>query len=69
MTYNKETGRAATNRYRAKFDMIQVRVPQGERDKIAEHAANRGESMNSFVYRAIQQTIENDNLSTTIESE
>ena len=59
MTYS-EVGKAATNKYRAKFDMIQVRVPQGEREKIAEHAAKCDESMNAFVYRAINETMERD---------
>ncbi len=40
--------------------MIQVRVPQGEREKIAEHAAKCDESMNAFVYRAINETMERD---------
>ena len=59
MAYN-ETGKAATNKYRSKFDMIQIRVDQGVRDKIAKHALNQGESMNSFVVRAIQETMERD---------
>ena len=59
MTYN-EIGKAATNKYRSKFDLIQIRVPLGERAKIAEHAADRGESINTFVNRAIQETMERD---------
>ena len=34
----------------------------GERDKIAEHAANRGESMNAFINRAIKETMDRDNM-------
>ena len=59
MSYN-EIGKTATNKYRAKFDMIQIRVAQGERDKIFQHAKDQGESMNSFINRAIKETIEND---------
>ena len=59
MTYN-EIGKAATNKYRSKFDLIQIRVPLGEREIIAEHAADRGESINGFVNRAIQETMERD---------
>ena len=43
MAYN-EISKAATNKYRAKFSMLQIRVQQEERDKIAEHAAGRGYS-------------------------
>ena len=61
MAYN-EIGKAATNKYRSKFDMIQVRLPQGERQKIAEHATECGESMNAFVRRAILEAMERDKM-------
>ena len=61
MTYN-EIGKAATNKYRSKFDLIQIRVQQGERTKIAEHAAGRGESINGFINRAIRETMERDGI-------
>lgn len=59
MAYN-EVGRAATNKYRSKFDIIQIRVEQGEREIIVEHAKQHGESMNAFINRAIKEAIEND---------
>ena len=60
MAYN-EVGKAATNKYRSKFDLIQIRLQQGERQVISEHAAQHGESMNMFVTRAIKETMERDN--------
>ena len=60
MAYN-ETSKAATNKYRAKFSMLQIRVQQEERDRIAEHAAGRGESMTAFIRRAVRDTMERDN--------
>ena len=60
MAYN-EVSKAATNKYRAKFSMIQIRVQQKERDRIAEHAASRGESMNAFIKRAVRETMERYN--------
>ena len=60
MSYN-ETSKAATNKYRAKFSMLQIRVQQEERDRIAEHAAGRGESMTAFIRRAVRETMERDN--------
>lgn len=60
MAYNV-VGKAATNKYRARFDMIQIRVEQGERDKIYKHARNQGESMNAFINRAIKTVMEQDN--------
>ena len=60
MAYN-ETSKAATNKYRAKFSMLQIRVQQEERDRSAEHAAGRGESMTAFIRRAVRETMERDN--------
>ena len=60
MAYD-EVSKRATNKYRKKNDLIQIRTPLGERDKIAEHAANRGESMNAFINRAIKETMDRDN--------
>lgn len=61
MAYN-EASKAATNKYRAKFSMLQIRVQQEERDRIAEQAASRGESMTAFIKRAVQETMERDNV-------
>ena len=66
MAYN-EISKAATNKYRAKFSMLQIRVQQEERDRIAEHAAGRGESMTAFIRRAVQETMERDNAKSGIE--
>lgn len=61
MAYD-EVSKRATNKYRKKNDLIQIRTPLGERDKIAEHAANHGESMNAFINRAIKETMDRDNM-------
>ena len=50
----------ATKKYHEKLDNIQIRVPKGDKDKFAEHAAAQGESLNAFVARAIKETIERD---------
>ena len=60
MAYN-EIGKKSTDKYRAKFDFIQIRVEQGERAKISEHAKIRGESINGFINRAIKETMDRDN--------
>ena len=59
MAYNK-TILKTNNKYRSKFEFIQIRVEQGERDKIAKHAEKRGESMNAFINRAIKETMKKD---------
>lgn len=50
----------ASKKYHEKFDNLQIRVPQGEKELIARHAASRQESLNAFVRRAIAQTIQQD---------
>lgn len=50
----------ASKKYHEKFDNIQIRVPAGEKEQIANHASQQGESLNSFVRRAIQEAIQRD---------
>lgn len=61
MAYD-EVSKRATNKYRKKYDLIQIRTPLGERDMVAEHAASRGESINAFINRAIKETMDRDNM-------
>ena len=50
----------ASKKYHEKFDNIQIRVPAGEKEVIANYAAEKGESLNSFVRRAILETMDRD---------
>lgn len=51
----------ANNRYNAKaYDRINVAVPKGRKDIIKAHAEKNGESVNGFVNRAINETIQRD---------
>lgn len=52
----------ASKKYLEKFDNVQFRVPKGERDIISDHAKSQGESMNTFIRRAIAETMERDQL-------
>lgn len=61
MAYD-EVSKRATNKYRKKYDLIQIRTPLGERDMVAEHASSRGESINAFINRAIKETMDRDNM-------
>ena len=47
------------------FDELKVRVPKGKKETLQAHAANKGESLNGFVNRAINETVERDNANTT----
>lgn len=59
---NSEARIKANNRYNEKaYDRINIAVPKGEKDKIKSHAESRGESVNGFIKRAIDETMERDN--------
>lgn len=52
--YNNEFNKSA-------YDRINLAVPKGEKDKIKSHAESRSESVNGFIKRAIDETMERDN--------
>ena len=45
---------------KAKYEDLRVRVPRGKKNTIKAHADSRGESVNSFIGRAIDETMERD---------
>lgn len=46
-----------------KLDRINLTVAKGKKDIIKAHAAGKGESVNSFINRAIDETIARDDQS------
>ena len=44
-----------------KYDRINLTVPKGDKERIQAHAEARKESVNSFIQRAIKETMERDN--------
>lgn len=51
----------AVNKYMASnYDRINLTVPKGAKESIKSHAESRGESVNGFINRAINETIERD---------
>lgn len=58
-----EARRKASAKYlKETVENIQVRVPKGDKQKYKDHADKMGESLNSFVIRAMNETIQKDNL-------
>lgn len=55
-----EARKRANNNYIKSQDEIKVRVPKGKKEIIKSHAEAQGESLNGFVNRAIDETIERD---------
>lgn len=55
-----EARKRANDNYIKSLDEIKVRVPKGKKDEIKAHAETKGESLNSFVNRAIDETMQRD---------
>ena len=51
----------ASVRYLEKLDEVRIRMPKGKKATIQAHAEARSESVNGFINRAIQETMERDN--------
>lgn len=58
--YTPAQKKAAEKYLSEKVENIQLRVPVGQKALIKEHASIRGESLNRFLLRAIEETIQND---------
>lgn len=43
------------------YDRVVVTLPKGRRDEVKKHASDHGESMNAFIVRAVNETMERDN--------
>ena len=52
---------ACVNRYvKANYDRVNVTFPKGKKDIIKDHAEKRGESVNAFINRAIDEAMERE---------
>lgn len=60
MAVSKAQQKAVSKYMKENYDEIKVRVPKGQRDIIKSHAEIMGESINSFINRAISETIDNE---------
>ena len=61
MPASKAQQRAVSKYMKENYDEIKVRVDKGNKEKIKSHAQARGESLNGFINRAIDETMERDN--------
>ena len=51
----------ANNKWNAKaYDRINLTVPKGQKEIIKAYAESRGESMNGFICRVIEQAMEKE---------
>lgn len=50
----------ASKKYHAKFERLYIRITPENKTELDKHAALMNESVNSFVLRAISETMERD---------
>ncbi len=56
-----KTSAAVKNKWnKENYDRIETVVPKGKKEVIKAHAESRGESVNAFINRAIEETIQRD---------
>lgn len=60
MTKGYEIRKESNKRYLATQDEIKIRLPKGRKDEIKAHAEERSESVNAFITRAIDETMQRD---------
>ena len=61
MAVSKAQQKAVNKYMAANYDRVNVTMPKGKKDVIKAHAETRGESVNAFIGRAIDETMEHDN--------
>ena len=60
MTVSKAQQKAVSKYMKENYDVYQIRMPKGKKDVIKAHAEARGESVNAFIGRAIDETMARD---------
>lgn len=60
MPASKAQQRAVSKYMKENYDVYQVRMPKGRKAEIKAHAEARGESLNGFINRAVDETMERD---------
>ena len=64
MAVSKAQQRAVSKYMKENYDEIKVRIAKGEKEVIKTHAEAHNESVNAFINRAMQETMERDNATT-----
>lgn len=60
MPTSKAQQKAVSKYMKENYDEIKIRTPKGKKAKIKAYADSKGESINGFVNRAIDETMNND---------
>ena len=60
MAVSKAQQRAVAKYMKENYDNVQLRMPKGKKDKIKAYAESKGESINGFINRIIDEVIQNE---------
>lgn len=60
MATTKASQKAVNKYMKENYDRINLTVPKGKKEKIKEHAESRGESVNGFINRVVDEAMERD---------
>lgn len=60
MPASKANQKAVHKYVKANYDRLDLTMPKGKKDTIKTHAEKRGESVNAFINRAIDNQMEQD---------
>lgn len=60
MPASKAQQKAVSKYMKENYDVYQIRMPKGKKELIKAHADAQGESVNGFINRAVDETMERD---------
>lgn len=60
MAISKAQQKAVHKYVKANYDRQELTMPKGKKEQIKAHAESRGESVNAFINRAIDETMERE---------
>lgn len=58
--YSQAQNKATQKYIKNNYDSVMIRLPKGKKEAIKNHAESQGESLNGFISRAIDETMQND---------
>lgn len=58
--YSQAQNKATQKYIKNNYDSVMIRMPKGKKEQIKAHAETKGESLNGFVNRAIDEAMESD---------
>ena len=61
MPISKAQQKAVHKYVKANYGRQELTMPKGKKEAVKAHAESRGESVNGFINRAIDETMERDN--------